>query len=47
MRSGAPVVNVSQAGEDAGGRVEGRITPTLLRLPSARITVWLTHLPSK
>ena len=38
MISGAPVLKVKAA---------GRITPTLLRVPSLNSTVWLTHLPSK
>src|SRR5512134_1786842 len=38
MISGAPVLNVSW---------EGRTTPTDFFVPSARVTVWLTHLPSK
>ena len=36
--SGAPVLKVS---------VEGKITPTDFFVPSANMTVWLTHLPSK
>ena len=38
MTSGAAVLKVSSA---------GRMTPTDLRVPSAKVTVWLTHLPSK
>src|SRR5258706_1288440 len=38
MISGAPVLKVSW---------EGSTTPTDFLVPSARVTVWLTHLPSK
>jgi hypothetical protein len=38
MISGAPVLKV---------RVEGKITPTDLLVPSAKVMLWLTHLPSK
>src|SRR5205085_640858 len=38
MTSGAPVLKVSWA---------GRTTPTDFLVPSASVTVWLTHLPSK
>src|SRR5687767_7062257 len=38
MISGAPVLKVSW---------EGNTTPTDFFVPSARVTVWLTHLPSK
>jgi hypothetical protein len=38
MISGAPVLKV---------RVAGKITPTDLLVPSAKVMLWLTHLPSK
>jgi hypothetical protein len=38
MISGAPVLNV---------KVAGKITPTDFLLPSAKVSWWLTHLPSK
>ena len=38
MISGAPVLKV---------RVDGRITPTDFLVPSANVTPWLMHLPSK
>src|SRR5690606_11700585 len=38
MTSGAPVLNV---------RVDGKMRPMVFFDPSGKITVWLTHLPSK
>src|SRR3954469_2355080 len=38
ITSAAPVLKV---------RVAGRITPTDFLVPSAKVTPWLTHLPSK